>query len=190
MHYQGVVAYYYDHIHPGPGGAVELDVCVWNQIAHSVVFHTGKKKQLEYNGMCRQYPIYGGSMEKNRPEFGACHDCRVYPVEETRTIHYTACFKPWQCKHFPQNDSIAAASAVINATTCGLLHREFFLLRQDLEEQLVQSLGEGVRTKKHVGSKAYYPEYFLGYCKNAPKLRYKRMNDLPESFEMKQLYGF
>ena len=189
MHYQGVVAYYYDHIHPGPGGAVELDVCAWNQIGHSVVFYSGKKQHDQYNGTCRQYPIYGGTLQENRPESGACHDCRVFPVEETRTVHYTACAKPWQCKHVPQSPE-TAARAVINSTTCGLLHREFFLLRQDLEDQLVSMLGDVSRTKKYADDKAFHPEYFLGYCKKTTKHAYRAMADLPESFEMKQLYGF
>jgi hypothetical protein len=30
----------------------------------------------------------------------------------------------------------------------------------------------------------------LGYCKKTTKHAYRAMADLPESFEMKQLYGF
>jgi len=187
MHYQGVVAYYYDHIHPGPGGAVELDVCAWNQIGHSVFFYSEKKQLEEYNGMCRQYPIYGGSLQENRPELGACHDCRVFPVEATRTVHYTACGKPWQCKHSPETN---AETGVINATTCGLLHREFFLLRRDLEEKIVSVLGDVFQAKTYEDDNAIYPEFFLGYCKKTKKHPYRAMPGLPESFEMKQLYGF
>jgi len=69
MHFQGVVAYFYDQIAPGKGHAVELDVCAWNQIGHAVIYR-GKKQ--EWNGTCRQYPIYGGNMSMNRPEYGGC----------------------------------------------------------------------------------------------------------------------
>lgn len=69
MHYQGVVAYFYDQIYPGKGHGVELDVCAWNQVAHSVIYY-GKK--AEWNGTCGQSPIYGGDVSMNRPEHGGC----------------------------------------------------------------------------------------------------------------------
>jgi hypothetical protein len=191
MHYQGVVAYFYDHIDPGKGHGVELDVCRWNQVAHSVIYQ-GKKE--EWSGTCRQSPIYGGNVSFNRPEYGACHDCRILPIEETMTAHFTACSKPWQCRYTEQQDPVAAATKVTNATTCGLLVKEFYKIRSDLERQLEAILGGSVVTKRSQGDNAFYPEYFLGYCgrngQTAGAGSYTGMKGFPGDFEMKQLYGF
>jgi hypothetical protein len=187
MHYQGVVAYFYDHIDPGKGHGVELDVCAWNQVAHSVIY---QGKIEEWHGTCRQSPIYGGNVSFNRPEFGACHDCRILPIEETMTVHYTACSKPWQCRYNEQ-DPVAAVTATTNATTCGLLVKEFYRVRKDLEQQLESIVGSSVTTKTYQGDKAFHPEYFLGYCgKQNGKVAYAGMNGFHVDFEMKQLYGF
>jgi hypothetical protein len=35
---------------------------------------------------------------------------------------------------------------------------------------------------------AYYPEYFVGYCKGSGG--YQSMDDLADDFDMKQVYGF
>jgi hypothetical protein len=177
MHYQGVVAYFYDQIYPGH--AVELDVCRWNQVAHDVIYRG--PKQPELIGACRQYPP-DGDWDTNWPEKGACHDCRTLPVEETMTVHFTACSKPWQCKlDFPEEGR--EESAPTNATTCGLLFREYFGLRKNLDDQLKTLIGKN--TSNAVGK--YYPEYFLGYC--SARDSYEGM-DIPDDFEMSKLYGF
>ena len=187
MHYQGVVAYFYDHIYPGKGHGVELDVCVWNQVAHSVIYEGNNE---EWRGTCRQSPIYGGNISFNRPEHGACHDCRVLPLEETMTVHYTACSKPWQCKYTEQ-DAATYITAVTNATTCGLLVREFYRIRKDLEQLLENSSGISVTTKTYTGGRAYHPEIFLGYCGlGNGRTVYAGMDVFPEDFEMKHVYGF
>ena len=48
MHYQGIVAYYYDQIAPFTG--VELDTCHWNQIAHSTIMieWTKERNMLDF----------------------------------------------------------------------------------------------------------------------------------------------
>lgn len=180
----GVVAYFYDHIHPGKGHGVELDVCVWNQVAHSVIYN-GKKE--EWKGVCNQSPIYGGNISMNRPEFGACHDCRVMPVEETMTVHFTACSKPWQCR-YQEQDPVTEASAVTNSTTCGLLVREFYKYRKDFEQQLLPVIGGPVTSQMYKGKKAFHPEIFLGYCGSMGE--YAGMDKLPDDFDMQNLYGF
>lgn len=196
MHYQGVVAYFYDFIYPqmqkqsgGRGGAVELDVCKWNQVAHTVLYETQQGGPRDkFLGSCRQSPIYGGSKEQNRPEFGACHDCRILPVEQTKTVHYTACAKPWQCRY----QVSLKKYPVVNATTCGLLQREFYKTREDLEAKLLPLLGRV--TTRYKDQKAFHPEYFFGYCGvsgvNNERTVYVKMPDFPNGFEMKQLYGF
>jgi hypothetical protein len=188
MHFQGVVAYFYDQIAPGKGHAVELDGCAWNQVAHSVIYH-GKRQ--EWNGTCQQWPIYGGNISMNRPEYGACHDCRIWPVEETYTAHFTACSKPWQCRYTEQ-DTSAAITAVTNATTCGNLIREFYRIRMDLEHQLGEALGQQVSARVLDAKQAFHPELFMGYCKSTDgsDAKYIGMDNLPDDIEMKVLYGF
>lgn len=186
MHFQGVVAYFYDQIDPGRGHGVELDVCKWNQIGHAVIYQ-GKRK--EWLGSCRQSPIYGGNMTTNRPEFGACHDCRIFPIEETMTAHFTACSKPWQCRH-EEHKPEEYITATTNSTTCGLLHREFFRIRQALETNLIQLLGSSMASKRYQGTAAFRPEFFLGYCGGTRGGTYAGMPEFPDHFEMSRLYGF
>jgi hypothetical protein len=178
MHYQGVVAYFYDHIYPGH--SVELDVCRWNQVAHDVIWRGPQSE--EHIGQCKQYPP-DGNYSSNWPEQGACHDCRILPVEETMIAHYTACSKPWQCKlKFPEAGKEEVHPT--NATTCGLLFRQFYGFRKNLEEKLATMI-VGESTARSGG---YYPEYFLGYCNK--ENGYQRMKSLPDDFKMHKLYGF
>lgn len=93
MAYQGVVAYFYDRIHPGH--SIELDVCRWNQVVADVIYRGPERPEMM--GQCRQYNRKHVASRNNRPELGGCEDCRVLPVEETKTVHFTACKKPWDC---------------------------------------------------------------------------------------------
>jgi len=93
MAYQGVLAYFYDQIHPNH--AVELDVCRWNQVVADVIYRG--PEEPDRMGQCRQHPMDGSSANSNTPENGKCEDCRILPVNETKTVHFTACKKPWEC---------------------------------------------------------------------------------------------
>ena len=119
------------------------------------------------------------------------HDCRVFPVEETYSVHYTACSKPWQCRYKEENSS-TAMTASTNSTTCGLLMREFYRYRLDLEERLQSVIDaypiKNSRSKSNSTGSTFYPEIFLGYC--ARMGFYRAMADLPNDFEMKTIYGF
>ena len=126
MAYQGVLAYFYDQIYPGH--SVELDVCHWNQVVADVIWRG--PNNMEHHGQCRDYPR-DGNFTANTPELGACHDCRILPVEETNTVHYTACKKPWECAiptpRIPGARRKAHAyrlRELTNVTTCGLLFRK------------------------------------------------------------------
>ena len=90
MAYQGVLAYFYDIVYPGH--AVELDVCRWNQVVADVIWR-GPQDRDEFFGQCRDHPAPGVTYAENTPETGKCYDCRVLPVEDTMTVHYTACKK-------------------------------------------------------------------------------------------------
>jgi hypothetical protein len=114
----------------------------------------------------------------------------VLPIEETMTAHFTACSKPWQCR-YKEQDHATAASAVTNATTCGLLVREFYQYRIDLEQRLRPIIGGPVTSHIYEGDSAFHPEIFFGYCGgNRDEVNYVGIDSLPVDFEMKRLYGF
>jgi hypothetical protein len=184
MAYQGALAYFYDQIYPGH--AVELDVCRWNQVVADVIWRG--PDHMEHHGQCRQYPPVGVLPRNNTPEKGLCQDCRILPVEETYTVHYTACKKPWECLlPSPRNPRdkrhVYRLKELTNVTTCGLLFRQYFNYRQEVEELLT---AHGLDQKNYEGS--FHPEYFMGYCKRAGE--YDPMLSIPEDFDMQMIYGF
>ena len=185
MAYQGVLAYYYDQINPGV--SVELDVCRWNQVVADVLWRGPEK--MDHHMQCRQYPFDGIAFEKNTPENGQCHDCRVLPIEETYTVHYTACKKPWECTiphpRVPRRKQEEyRLQHLTNITTCGLLFERYFDFRRDVERLLVEK--GGLKETKYDGD--FHPEYFLGYCKRAGA--YEAIEPIPDDFDMRQIYGF
>lgn len=179
MAYQGVVAFYYDFF--APKTAVELDVCRWNQVVADVIWRGPAK--MEHHMQCREYPR-DGVYETNTQ----CEDCRVTPIEEVKSVHYTACKKPWECvlphPRVPRDERQKyRLSHLTNITTCGRLFSKWYELRQDLEEQL-QTVSK-VEPVEHKG--VFNPEYFLGYCSRIGG--YIPMNPPPDGFDMKEIYG-
>ena len=80
MTFQGIIPYYYDALHPGTG--VELNRCVYNQMADNP--RTGKTVNDVLSGNCRD----------GRDD---CEDCRDRKIEEVKSAHFTLCQKPWEC---------------------------------------------------------------------------------------------
>lgn len=131
---QGICSFYYDYRHPGT--AVELNRCYYNAMADSPR-QSGKGKSA---GKCRD----------GREE---CQDCRVTPVEEVKSVHFTLCTKPWKCP----------AWVGLNASTrtqCAKFHSEWFRIRQDLDQNMAR---QGGKEYKNPGG-TYKPEVFRGYC--------------------------
>ena len=115
---------------------IELDICVWNQVVADVIWRGPVR--MEHYGQCREYPRVGGTFENNTPEQGKCRDCRVVPISEVKSAHYTACKKPWECQlpnpRVPRNkDHVHRLQELTNVTTCGLLFKEWFDLNNLLE---------------------------------------------------------
>jgi hypothetical protein len=191
MAYQGVLAYFYDHIYPGH--AVELDVCRWNQVVADVIYRGPDR--MELNGTCRQYPHESnGDFVTNTPENGRCYDCRVLPISETRTVHYTACKKPWECRlpfpRIPKERNKAQTyrlRELTNITTCRGLFRKYFEMRHEVEALIAASRGATIPMQLPSGG--YEPETFLGYCTKQGS--YLPMEEtLPPNFNMWEVYGF
>lgn len=143
---------------------------------------------MEYYGQCREFPRDGDSFEDNTPEKGKCRDCRITPITEVKSAHYTACKKPWECQlpnpRVPRNkDHVHRLQELTNVTTCGLLFKEWFDLRHDFENQL-QRIG-GVTPSPRVGS--FHPDYFLGSCTS--RGGYISMIPPPATFNISRIYG-
>jgi hypothetical protein len=179
MAYQGAVAYFYDILKPNT--AVELNVCKWNQVVADVIWRGPDR--MEHHMQCREYPL-DGNFEANTQ----CEDCRITPIEEVNTVHYTACKKPWECTipHPRQTNNEKQKyrlSHLTNITTCGMLFSKWFELRQDFEDLLEK--GTGLKPSQRDG--IFEKGYFKGNCANPG--RYIPMIPPPEGFDVKKLYG-
>jgi hypothetical protein len=125
MTFQGIIPYYYDILHPGQ--AVELNRCVFNQMADN----PKDKKTVD--------DIPQGTCRTGEDE---CEDCRNRPVEDVVTAHFTLCQKPWLC--LPQDHDI------IQQRLCRKLHHEWHRIRADMEKSWGRSeMGDGDYQKEH-----------------------------------------
>ena len=179
MAYQGAVAYFYDQFKPNT--AVELNVCRWNQVVADVIWRGPER--MEHHMQCREFPLDGNFRENTQ-----CEDCRVTPIEDVNTVHYTACKKPWECTiPYPRVTSNERQkyrlSHLTNITTCGKLFSKWFELRQDFEN-LVESKS-GMTPSRRDGK--FATEFFLGNCEGSGK--YIPMKLPPDGFDIEKIYG-
>lgn len=143
---------------------------------------------MEYYGQCREYPREGETHSNNRPENGKCRDCRIVPIDQVKSAHYTACKKPWECQlPYPRipriKEHVHRLQELTNVTTCGLLFRKWFDLRHDFENAL-ERFG-GVLPSGRDGT--FRPEYFAGSC--SAEGRYIAMVPPPPDFDIDKVYG-
>jgi hypothetical protein len=125
MTFQGIIPYFYDYLHPNQ--AVELNRCVYNQMADN----PQDKRTVN--------DIPQGRCRTNQEE---CEDCRNRPVEEVVTAHFTLCQKPWLC--LPQNNDI------IQQRLCRKMHHEWHRIRADLEQTWGRpEMGTGTYHQEH-----------------------------------------
>jgi len=160
MTFQGIIPYYYDHLHPGTG--VELNHCVYNNMADNPRDKPTKNDIV--NGNCRD--------GYNRPDtHDKCEDCRSRPFEDVFTTHFTLCQKPWEC--LPQN------ADRIQERLCRKFHAEWYRVREDLETNIwgrKKLTNEKDIVKERGGG--YQVDHFRGYCKQHGKRGYIKV-DLP-----------
>mmetsp|Transcript_14904 Transcript_14904/g.18731 ORF Transcript_14904/g.18731 Transcript_14904/m.18731 type:complete len:381 (+) Transcript_14904:1-1143(+) len=71
---QGIVAYFYDHLHPGT--AVELNKCVYDNMVDDPRNPAGKCRVRDSTD---------------------CEDCRKRNISDVKHMHFTMCAKPWYC---------------------------------------------------------------------------------------------
>jgi hypothetical protein len=185
MAYQGAVAYFYDQI--ATNNAVELDICIWNQVVADVIWRG--PNAMQHYGQCREYLTrVGDTFADNKPGNGLCTDCRIVPVDHVKTAHYTACKKPWECTlphpRRGKNESHKhGLQELTNITMCSLLFRKWFDLHSDFEETLLKT--GNVKPPRRDGS--YEKQYFGGYCKS--RFSYIAMEPPPEDLDITRMYG-
>ena len=183
-----MVAYYYDVLRPNT--AVELNVCRWNQVAADVIWR-GPEKKDEHHLQCRDFPRK--ILPDGKPDYASnidCEDCRNTPIEFVKTVHYTACKKPWECKMaYPRNPKDKRQKYrlenLVNVSMCMELVTEWFALRKEFEDELQSASGGKAELSARDG--AFESQYFLGYCSGDG--RYVPMKMLPDDFDIKTMYG-
>ena len=159
MTFQGIIPYFYDHVHPGTG--VELNRCIYNNMADN----PRDKPTVNdiVSGSCRDG--YNRS-DKN----DVCEDCRSRPIEDVVSTHFTLCQKPWGC--LPQDGDR------IQERLCRKFHHEWYRIREDLETTLwgrekVQMANKEDFLKVRGGD--YQVEHFRGYCKSHGDMGYMQV---------------
>ena len=166
MTFQGIIPYYYDHLHPGTG--VELNHCVYNNMADNPRDKPTRNDKV--SGSCRD--------GYNRPDRqDVCEDCRSRPLEEVVTTHFTLCQKPWEC--LPQDGDR------IQERLCRRFHGEWYRVREDLEvsvwgRRAVDCRGGDTTACVAERGGKYQSEHFRGYCKGSGKNGYFRIR-LPDA---------
>lgn len=140
MTFQGIIPYYYDALHPGT--AVELNRCVYNQMADN------PRDKRTVND------VVSGNCRDGRDD---CEDCREQDVGNVVTAHFTLCQKPWYC--LPHGDDL------LQHRLCRKLFKEWYGIRADLEQP-------GVGDTVAVGEGTYQPEQFRGFCRSDGKRGY------------------
>ena len=191
MTFQGIIPYFYDHFHPGT--AVELNHCIYNNMADNPRDRPTINDKV--SGSCRD--------GYNRPDKNdECEDCRSRNFEEVSlsflsalefclpqsdpcyadcytnstitmkvvTTHFTLCQKPWEC-HPQDGDRI-------QERLCRKFHNAWFKVREDLETTIWNRKQIDVSNQEELererGGK-FQPEQFRGYCKGSGKNGYIAM---------------
>ena len=188
MAYQGVVAFYYDRLRPNT--AVELNVCRWNQVAADVIWR-GPERMNEHHLQCRDHPRT--FLPDGTPDHASntrCEDCRNTPIDAVKSVHYTACKKPWECQiahpRVPRDKSQSyRLENLVNVSYCMNLVREWFKLRKEFE--LALEIASDAKVKPALSTGSYEEQYFLGYCRGSGK--YISMEPPDDDFNITRVYG-
>jgi len=157
-----------------------------------LLFLTGK----DSIGECNKYP-HDNNHKDNYPRpqgtinmrNNGCDDCRITPIDDVRTIHYTACKKPWSCPTARTNNNDKKQRHRINTdltniTMCMNLHMEWFKIRKEFDElHYFVSKDKDIVTRN---TGTYNPEYFLGYCEEEGK--YIPIKFPESGFDIAKLY--
>lgn len=119
MTIQGLLPYYYNILHPGE--SVDLNHCVYNQMATTPRVAPDKSKGAK--GTCRT-----GEDD--------CEDCRNRPLNDIVSAHFTICQKPWFCLPYLHD--------IVEHRLCRKIVGEWFRVRSSMERSWGRSeIGPG-----------------------------------------------
>jgi len=124
--FQGILPYYYEDVAPdGEHNEVELDRCIYNQMADNP-----RKSSYKFPRATPLDPKEMGFRDMNICRDGRkdCSDTdcqRIHP-KDSITTHFTFCKKPWDC-------SEGLPGTVASGTCLGLL-KEWYGIRRELED--------------------------------------------------------
>lgn len=124
--FQGILPYYYeDFAPPGEHNELELDRCVYNQMADNP-----RKSTYKFPRATPLDPKVMGFRDTNKCRDGRkdCSDtdCQRTHPKDSVTAHFTFCKKPWDC-----SDGLPGTVAL---DTCLGLLSEWFGVRRELED--------------------------------------------------------
>lgn len=149
MTFQGIIPYFFDHLHPGTG--VELNPCVYNNMATNPRDKPTKNDIV--SGHCRDGYLRPDKLDE-------CADCRSRPIEDVVSTHFTICQKPWEC--LPQE------SDRIQERLCHKFHGEWYRVREDLEVNVWGRKSIPLTNEEEIAKArggGYKVDHFRGYCK-------------------------
>ena len=122
---QGLLPYYYEMIAPNEHNEIELNRCIYNQMADNPHVTTEK--------FPRATPLDAKAMGYRdtkicRDGRDDCSDtdCQRFDPKDTVTAHFTFCKKPWDC-----SEGLPGTVAV---STCRGLLFEWYAIRRELED--------------------------------------------------------
>jgi len=123
-----------------PRTAVELNRCIYNQM-------NDKPKKGK------------GNKEFCLDNKETCEDCRETDISEVKSVHFTLCQKPWICPLY-----------ILGQTLCKEFHTKWFLIREDMENQL------GNKRNKNLNTVDFHNDVFRGYCKGSGGRNYEAID--------------
>jgi len=156
MTFQGIVPYYYDVIQQqlhqqgttaaSTSTAVELTRCEYNAMVDN------PRDQKTVND------VAVGNCRDGTPD---CEDCRLRPIQDIVTAHFTLCQKPWHC--LPHDNG------KIQHRLCRELVHEWFMVRKDLETGWMEESkrlfgGNGKGDEHALPNGTFQTEQFFGFC--------------------------
>jgi hypothetical protein len=118
---------YFQILHPGT--AVELNWCVWDNMA------SPSREEEVVNDV----PVPTGECFTQQDN---CEDCRNRPIADVALTHFTVCQKPWLCMAWKHD--------AITDRLCRAIHHAWFQERSAMEQSWGRSgFGAGTWERDH-----------------------------------------
>jgi len=149
---QGLLGYYYWTPQQN-ARSIELHRCKFNQVADN------PRRSTYHQTYPRGTPFEHADVAYHDVECkdgrDDCDDvqCQIWPIEDTRLVHFTTCKVPWSCRSLRYNETW-------NMIGCRSMYKAWYETRRSLESELRARFGDVVSA--HDGG--FEPEHHMGYC--------------------------